>query len=179
MSNEKFITVHPLAYRGIPLSKGSDYMTIVGANNWLLVVRRRGLPNAVDGTTPTVTPDAALAAARQTAGSSLAGSGVQHTEPALQIWVDDDQSGHLGWTFTLSGGSLADLDVRRFWVAAIGEPRVLDWESEIYHTQHGTVTANLWTTSSATEASAAEPKQRKLYWDHDKNKAKREKGSTL
>jgi hypothetical protein len=29
---------------------------------------------------------------------------------------------------------------------------VLYWESEIYHTQHGTVTANIWTTSSATGA---------------------------
>ena len=154
MSNEKFITVHPLAYRGIPLAKGSDYLTIVGANNRLLVVRRRGLPNAVDGTTPTVTPDAALDAAREAGGPTLAAS-VKHTEPALEVWVDEDQSGHLAWTFTFSGGSLADPDVRRFWVAAIGEPRVLDWESEIYHTHHGTVTANIWTTSAAAGAPTA------------------------
>jgi hypothetical protein len=148
-SNEKFITVHPLAYRGVPLAKGSDYMTMVGADNRLLVTRRRGLPNAVDGTSPTVAPEAALAAARQVGGPALTAAGVQQTKPSLEVWVDDQQLGHLTWTFTLSGGSPADPDTRTFWVAAIGEPRVLHWESEIYHTHHGSVTGNIFTTSSA------------------------------
>jgi hypothetical protein len=151
-SDEKFITVHPLAYRGVPLAKGSDYMTMVGGDNRLLVTRRRGLPNAVDGTTSTVAPEAALAAARQVGGPALTAAGVQQTKPILEVWVDDQQSGHLTWTFTLSGGSPADPDSRTFWVAAIGEPRVLHWESEIYHTQHGSVTGNIFTTSSATGA---------------------------
>src|SRR6266404_74355 len=151
-SNDKFITVHPLAYRGVPLAKGSDYMTVVGADNRLLVARKRGLPTAVDGTTPSVTPEAAVTAARQAGGPSLVNSDAQQAKPALEVWVDDAQSGHLAWTFTLSGGSPANPDIRRFWVAAIGEPRVLFWESEIYHTHHGSVTANIWTTSSATGA---------------------------
>ena len=46
-------------------------------------------------------------------------------------------------------------DTRRYWVAAIGEPRVLHWESEIYNLHHGLVTANLWTTSSITGAPTA------------------------
>jgi hypothetical protein len=61
----------------------------------------------------------------------------------------------LAWTFTITAGPMAEPDVRRFWVAAVGEPRVLDWESEIYHTQHGRVTGNLWTTSAATGAPTA------------------------
>jgi len=150
--DEKFITVHPLAFRGVPLAKGSDYMTIVGAENRLLVARKRGLPNAVDGTTPTVAPDAALTAARQAGGTAMADNAAQATKPTLEIWVDDQQAGHLAWTFALSGGSPTEPDIRQFWVAAIGEPRVLHWESEIYHTQHGSVTGNIWTTSSATGA---------------------------
>src|SRR5262249_17430764 len=37
--------------------------------------------------------------------------------------------------------------VRKYWVAALGEPRVLNWESEVYHTQHGLVSGNIWATS--------------------------------
>lgn len=151
-SDEKFVTLYPVAYNGIPLSKGSDYMTIVGADNQLLVTRKRGLPTTVDGQAPTVAQDAAIAAARQAGGTTLAGTAAQPTTPALEIWVDNQSVGHLAWTFTLSGGSTTDPDVRRFWVAAIGEPRVLHWESEIYHTQHGSVTGNIWTTSSAAGA---------------------------
>lgn len=154
-SDEKFITVNPLAYRGVPLSKGSDYMTVVSADNRLLVARKRGLPSAVDGTAPTVAPDAALNAARQAGGQALAGTTGQQPTPTLEIWVDDQQAGHLAWAFTLSGGSPADPDIRRFWVAAIGEPRVLHWESEIYHTQHGSITGNIWTASSAAGAATA------------------------
>jgi hypothetical protein len=76
-SDEKFVTVHPLAYRGVPLAKGSDYMTVVGGDNRLLVTRKRGLPTAVDGTTPTVAPDAAISAARQAGGQQGAGAGAQ------------------------------------------------------------------------------------------------------
>jgi len=151
-SDQKYITVHPLKYQGVPLAKGSDYMTVVSADNRLIVARKRGLPDAVDGTTPTVSADAALAAARQAAGPALAGANARSTTPTPEIWVDDQRAGHLAWTFTLNGGSLDAPDVRRFWVAAIGEPRILNWESEIYHTQHGSVTSNIWTTSSAAGA---------------------------
>ena len=71
----------------------------------------------------------------------------QKINPALEIWVDDQQAGHLSWTFSLSTGSLTDPDVRRFWMSARDTPRVLNWESEIFHTHHGQVTGNIWTTS--------------------------------
>jgi hypothetical protein len=127
-------------------------MTIVGGDNRLLVSRRRGLPTAVDGTTPSVSSEAALSAARQAGGPTLSDASTQQTKPALEVWIDDAQSGHLAWTFTLSGGSPSNPDVRRFWVAAIAEPRVLFWESEVYHTHHGLVTENIWTASSAAGA---------------------------
>ena len=53
-STEKFITVFPLAYRGVPLSKGSDYLTIVGGDGRMLVTRKRAMPNKVNATQPTV-----------------------------------------------------------------------------------------------------------------------------
>ena len=144
---EKFITLQPIAYQGIPLSKGSDYTTVVGGDNRLLVVRRRGLPASVDATTPSVSALDAVAAARQVAGQAFTGLDPQKINPALEIWVDDQQAGHLSWTFSLSTGSLTDPDVRRFWMSARDTPRVLNWESEIFHTHHGQVTGNIWTTS--------------------------------
>ena len=152
----KFITVHPLAYQGVPLAKTSDYVTIVSGDNRLLLTRKRGLPSAVDGTTPDVTADAAVAAAQQqAANANFAGETKEVSEPSLEIYVDDQAAGHLTWTFTLGNGSLEEPDSRRFWVAAIGEPTVLHWESEIYHLHHGLVTANLWTTSSIPNAPTA------------------------
>jgi hypothetical protein len=146
-SDEKFVTLHPLAYHGVPLSKGSDYLTIVGANNRLLVTRKRSVPDSVDGTTPTVTADAAVEAARQAGGATLAASSAQASKPTLEVYVDDQQAGRLAWAFTISGGTPAKPDVRKYWVAALGEPRILNWESEVYFTQHGVVSANVWPTS--------------------------------
>ncbi len=42
---------------------------------------------------------------------------------------------------------MGDSNVRKYWVAAVGEPRVLNWESEVYHTQNGMVSGNIWATS--------------------------------
>jgi hypothetical protein len=159
--NEKFITVHPIAYQGIPLSKGSSSTTIVSGDNRLLVVRKRGLPASVDATKPDVAGEDAVAAARRAAGQAFAGIDPQRIITALEIWVDDQQLGHLSWTFTLNSGSLTDPDVRRFWVSAKDGPRVLHWESEVYHTHHGQVTGNIWATSPQppppTSATANRP----------------------
>jgi len=141
---EKFITVFPLAYRGIPLSKGSDYLTIVNGDGRLALTRKRGMPNQFDATQPTVSATEAVQAARKDAGPNFAGN---DPRPELQIWVDDQHKGNLSWTFTLGSGAPADASVRRYWVAAVGEPRVLNWESEVYHNHSGIVTGNIWATS--------------------------------
>jgi len=146
-STEKFITVFPLAYRGVPLSKGSDYLTVVNGEGRLLVTRKRGMPTRVDATQPTISSSDAVQIARKDAGSNFAGIDAEKIKSDLQIWVDDRQNGNLSWTFTLSVGSVAEPDVRRYWVAAAGEPRVLHWETEVYHTQNGVVSGNIWATS--------------------------------
>jgi hypothetical protein len=141
---EKFITVFPLAYRGVPLSKGSDYLTVVTGDGRVLVTRKRGLPEKFDATQPTVTAAAAIEAARKDAGAAYGGP---DPKPELQVWVDDQQKGNLSWTFTLNSGAAVDTNVRKYWVAAVGEPRVLNWESEVYNTHSGVVSGNIWATS--------------------------------
>ena len=77
--------------------------------------------------------------------------------PSLNaIWVDDQQNGNLSWTFTLGPRAAGDPNVRKYWVAAVGEPRVLNWESEVYHTHNGVVSGNIWAASpfQATESRA-------------------------
>jgi hypothetical protein len=148
-ANEKFITVFPLAYKGIPLSKGSDYLSVASGDGRLLVTRKRGLPGKVDATQASNTAREAVTAAQQSAGQAFANVDLNSVKAELQIWVDDQQNGNLSWTFTLASGSAAVPDVRRYWVSAVGQPRVLNWESEVYHTQHGLVSGNLWATTPA------------------------------
>ena len=149
-STEKFITVFPLAYRGVPLSKGSDYLTIVDGNGQIQATRKRAMPSKVDATQPTVSAAEAVQVARKEAGAASAGP---DPRPELQIWVDDRQNGNLSWTFTLGPSAVGDSNVRKYWVAAVGEPRVLNWESEVYHNHSGVVSGNIWATSpfQATE----------------------------
>jgi hypothetical protein len=142
----RFVTLYPVSYDRIPLSKGSDYLAIVDEEGRLLHTRERSLPTAVDATTPTVTPEAAVTVARDDAGEAFAEP--QVGEPRLEIWVDPDRQGHLAWTFDIDAGSLTEPDSRRYWVSAVGEPTVLNWESRIFHGHHGLVSGTLWTESS-------------------------------
>ena len=87
-------------------------------------------------------------AARDDAGEAFAGGEPQVGEPRLEIWVDPDLKGHLAWTFDMDAGSLTQPDARRYWVAAVGEPTVLNWESRIFHGHHGLVSGTLWTESA-------------------------------
>ena len=152
-STEKFITVFPLAYRGVPLSKGSDYLTIVGGDGRMLVTRKRAMPNKVDATQPTVSAAEAVQVARKDTGAASTGP---EPKPELQIWVDDQQNGNLSWTFTLGPAAAGNANVRKYWVAAVGDPRVLNWESQVYHNHNGEVSGNIWAASpfQATESRA-------------------------
>ena len=87
-------------------------------------------------------------AARDDAGEAFAGGEPQVGEPRLEVWVDPDLKGHLAWTFDMDAGSLTEPDSRRYWVAAVGEPTVLNWESRIFHGHHGLVSGTLWTESA-------------------------------
>src|SRR6266436_4843592 len=96
-SSEKFVTLFPVAYQGVPLSKESDYLSVVNGEGRLLVTRKRGLPQQVDATQPTVAAVDAVGAARQAAGQTFSSIDPEKIKPELQIWVDDQQHGNLAW----------------------------------------------------------------------------------
>lgn len=160
-SQAKTVTLYPLRFQSVPLSKGSDLLVVTNDEGGVLTTRERGLPTAVNGIAPEVPAEAAAELARADAGGGPSapaqpersppdGSGqqtVQATEPELEIWVDENANGQLAWTLTVENDSLTEPLARRYWVAAIGEPRVLHWESEVYHTHFGEATAALWEAS--------------------------------
>ncbi len=143
----KYVTLYPVDYNGIPLSKGSDYLAIVAEDGRLLHTRERSLPTEVDTTTASVTPEAAIDAAKSAAGVEFAGGQLVVDDPKLEIFVSPNLAGRLAWTVRLESADMAQPAARRYWVSASGEPEVLNWESEIYHTHFGTVSGNLWTES--------------------------------
>ncbi|HEY7688000.1 MAG TPA: hypothetical protein VH835_04885 [Dongiaceae bacterium] len=157
-ASDKYITVYPLQYNGVPLSKGSDYMAMVSGTGTLLVTRQRGLPESVDGTDPSVPAEAAVPVATADASEYLGTAEPKVSAPALEIWVNEAKQGRLAWTFTVESESLTEPKSRRYWVAALGEPEVLNWESEIYHTHQGTVTGTMW-TASPFDGTASRPLQ--------------------
>ncbi|HET6468327.1 MAG TPA: hypothetical protein VFG43_08120 [Geminicoccaceae bacterium] len=142
----KWFVTYPLEFEGVPVAKYSDVMSVIDGNGELLYVRKRNLPEEVDATTPTVPPEAAVAAALADAGEAL-GENPEQGTPELEIWVERDLDGRLAWTFTLTSPSLVEPAARQYWVAAVGEPVVLHWESLIHHTHQGHVTATIWEAS--------------------------------
>lgn len=145
-SPTKYVSLYPIEYQGIPLMKGSDFVAMVAEDGSLLHTRERGMPTNVDATEPTVTPEAAVEAATEAAGAQFAGGDPSASEPQLEYYVEGSD-GRLAWTFSLESESLLEPEARRYWVAAVGAPEVLHWESEIYHTHHGTVSGNYWGAS--------------------------------
>lgn len=144
----KWFVNYPVQYKGVPLAKFSDVMTIVGVDGVVQYVRKRNLPRAVDGSEPTVDKNAAIGVGQKHAEQAYGNAALHASEASQEVWVDADHSGHLAWTFTISTDSLSDPKARRYWVSAISEPQIISWESLIYPTHSGTVTGTLWTTSS-------------------------------
>lgn len=148
----KYISIYPLQYRGVPLAKGSDYLAIVSEDGRLLATRERGVPSDVNATEPTVSAETAVDVARQDAAEAMGEDEVDLAEPALEIWVDEDQRGRLAWKVVLESTSLTDPRGRQYWISAVDEPDVIQWESIIYHTHFGTISGNLWEASSSGAA---------------------------
>jgi hypothetical protein len=146
-SQGKYLSNYSLEYRGVPLAKGSDYLTIVSEDGRLLATRVRGLPTEVDATEPTVSAEAAADVAREDAGDAPDDIDFEVAESMLEIWVDENEEGRLAWRIILESDDLTDPHGRQYWISAIGEPEVIHWESTIYHTHFGTVSGNLWDTS--------------------------------
>lgn len=144
-SQEKWFIVYPVEYQGVPVAKSSDMLAIVGGDGRLLYLRQRNMPQDIDATEATVDAGTAIAIGRTHAGEAFAEAAA--SEPELECWVDAQQKCRLAWSFTLQSESLSDPKARSYWVAAAGEPRVLNWESQIYHTHFGTVSGTLWPAS--------------------------------
>jgi hypothetical protein len=143
----KWIVNYAVQYKGIPLSRFSDVMVIVGGDGEVRYMRKRNLPHDVDGVEPTVEKKAAVELGESHAKQG-AGQGSFHaSEPALEVWVDANQRGHLAWSFTVETDSLTDPRARRYWVSAVGEPHIVYWESLIYSTHFGTASGTLWQTT--------------------------------
>ena len=146
-ATEKYITIFPLAYRDVPLAKGSDYLTIVTGEGKLIATRKRGLPATVNATQPSNAARDAVTAALQTAGPQFTAINPETVNAQLQIWVDEKQNGNLAWTFVIAAPSLTEPAARRYWVSAVGQPRVLNWESKVFHNHSGVVSGNVWATT--------------------------------
>lgn len=143
----KVVTLATVEYQGIPLARGSDYLSIASEDGRVFLTRQRNLPTAVDATTATVSASAASSIA-QTAAKPRAGSArLSADTPKLEIWVDDAAQGHLAWNVRVSTSSVTKPFAMRYWISATGTPRVLGSESEIYHTHHGSVTGTVWNGS--------------------------------
>ena len=156
-TSEKWFINFPLRYRGVPLSKFSSVLAIVGGTGELLYVRERNLPREVDATKPTVPQEEAVRVARQHAREAFGAEEAHVSDPPkVEIWVDPRLKGRLAWTLTLRSDSLINPKARSYRIAAVGKPTVLDSESEIYHTHFGAVTGTAW-QASPFEATANLP----------------------
>lgn len=155
-SSAKYVTLYPVEYKGVPLAKGGDYLTVVSEDGRLLATRQRNFPSAVDATKATVEKSKAVDAARRADKGKLGSGNHAASDPTLEIWVDGNLKGHLAWTFTLASNSLTEPKAIRYWISAVGEPRVLNWESEIYHTHFGVTSGTIWKTTPL-QATANRP----------------------
>ena len=143
----KAITLHPLAYRGIPLAPGSDVLSVATTTGRLLHVRERNVPRAVDGTNPTVERDAARRVALEAGRSHAMPQDADAGEPNLEVFVDRPANGRLAWRVRVASPSLTAPWAREIWVAAIGTPVVLADREAIFHTHNGHVTAAMFEAS--------------------------------
>ena len=152
----KLVTLHPMAYRGVPLAPGSDVLSITTASGRVLAVRERNLPRSVDGTRPSVTLDAAKRAALEAGRSHDMPADARAGEPTLEVLVDASAQGRLAWRVRVESPSRSAPWARDIWLAALGAPAVLADRDGIYHTHHGNATAAAW-SDSPLGASPAQP----------------------
>lgn len=149
----KVVTLARLEYQGVPLAKGSDFLSIATDDGRVFLTRQRNLPVNVDATSATVSATSASAAAVAAARTRGGNVALRAETPKLEIWVDDAAQGHLAWNVRVASTSLVKPLAMRYWIAATGSPRVLKAESEVYHTHHGTVTGTVWNGSPLATTS--------------------------
>ena len=143
----RFVTLRPVAYRGVPLAPGSDILSVATVAGTILAVRERNLPREVDGTTPTVDASAAKRAALEAGRAHGVPADAVAEEPVLEVFVDRSTRGRLAWRVRVASASLTAAWAREIWLAAIGKPEVLADREGIYHTHNGHASATAWSDS--------------------------------
>lgn len=151
---EKWLCTYQLHYEGLPLAETSDAMCIIHKDGHALVFRERNIPNKVNATRATVDKKAAVAIGQRDFKERSKAQKADATEPSLEIRVEGEHIGHLCWTFTVTNGSLSEPYAARYWVAAVGEARVVAVDNLIHHAHAGTVTGNLWATTPLQPAQS-------------------------
>ena len=143
---EKVISLYAVDYRGIPLAKGSDILTVVSASGMLLTTRRRNIPAAVDGTQPRIQAGAASANALEDARRVAQTGGLSAETPQLQIWIDGRQQGRLAWDIVVRSASMTEPVAIEYWISAL-DGSILARENMIDNYYYGHVSGTIWQTS--------------------------------
>jgi hypothetical protein len=143
----KTLALQPLAYNGVPLSMGSDVLTVVAEDGRVLAVRERNIPDQVDGSQPQISVEQATQVALGSATARAASGEIRVTNTALEVFVTPEARGRLAWRVSLSRGSLTAPWGRTLWIAAIGAPDVLADREDIYHDHRGEVSVQVWASS--------------------------------
>lgn len=151
----KTLALFPVRFSGIPLAKGSDVLSVFAPDGRVLLVRRRGIPVAVDGTSPRVDGRTAgltaLGDFAQQAGRRDARAG----DADLQVWVDDQQQGRLAWRIVVASASLTAPAAIEYHISAL-DGRVLSRANAIHTSFTGKVTADTWAASPFEATSSAD-----------------------
>ena len=149
-SQAKLITLHGLAYQGVPLAPGSDVLSIATTTGEVTTIRERNIPQSVDGATPELAAEEAIRVALAVPRTPAAPAGSTARAADLEVFVGADGRGRLAWRVHVEADSLTAPWAREIWVAAIGEPIVLADREAIFHIgdgHSGRVTATAWTAS--------------------------------
>ncbi len=146
-AGDKWLCTYQLQYEGIPLAKTTDAMCIIRHDGHALVFRQRNVPRKVNATRATVDRKAAVLVAQKDLKERSRQQRAEASGPFLEIWVDSELHGRLCWTFTVSNGSVVKPQAARYWVAAVGEARVVAVENLIHHVHGGSVTGTVWATT--------------------------------
>ncbi len=157
---QKWIVHYPVAFQGVPVAYYADVVAFIDQSGNIQQLRKRNLPQSANATTATVS-----AASAQDAAVSDAGSWAQDAEtsgPELELWVNPDGSGELAYRIEMTSTDLTDPNARRYWISAVGEPRVIYWESMIRHTHNGQVTGTIWTESGRPDRPTANQEFEKM-----------------
>ena len=150
---QKWIVNYPVAFQNIPVAHYADVTAFMLADGSIQFMRKRNLPNTIDSTVPEVTAESAREMAVANAGDWANDADV--SEPQTEVWVNPDGSGRLTYRIDISSNDLSNPNARRYWIAAVGTPAIIFWESLVRHTHNGQVTGTIWTESGLPNSPTA------------------------